>query len=99
MVIKKDFIQKRQVIKFLLYKKYFFVLKLKIKIKKLFPSRIINSLFEDAKIEPPGNLSLYINRLKERKFIQIPSKYGDKNRYAELTEEGRQHLEEKSTSL
>ena len=59
----------------------------------------INSLFEDAKIEPPGNLSLYINRLKERKFIQIPSKYGDKNRYAELTEEGRQHLEEKSTSL
>ena len=63
------------------------------------PPRIINSLFEDAKIEPPGNLSLYINRLKERKFIQIPSKYGDKNRYAELTEEGRQHLEEKSTSL
>ena len=63
------------------------------------PPRTINSLFEDAKIEPPGNLSLYINRLKERNFIKIPSKYGDKNRYAELTGEGRQHLEEKSASL
>ena len=62
------------------------------------PPRVIDQIFEDAGLEPPGNLSLYINRLKERKFIQIPSKYGDKNRYAELTEEGRQHLEEKSTS-
>jgi len=63
------------------------------------PPRTINTLFEDAKIEPPGNLSLYINRLKERNFIQIPAKFGDKNRYAELTDEGRLHLEEKSASL
>lgn len=60
------------------------------------PPRAINSLFEDANIEPPGNLSLYINRLKERNFLKIPSKHGDKNRYAELTKEGRKHLEEKS---
>ena len=63
------------------------------------PPRVINSLFEDAKIEPPGNLSLYINRLKERNFLKIPSKHGDKNRYAELTEEGRKHLEEKSERM
>lgn len=63
------------------------------------PPRVINSLFEDANIEPPGNLSLYINRLKERNFLKIPSKHGDKNRYAELTEEGRKHLEEKSENM
>lgn len=63
------------------------------------PPRVINSLFEDAKIDPPGNLSLYINRLKERNFLKIPSKHGDKNRYAELTEEGRKHLEEKSERM
>ena len=63
------------------------------------PPRVINTLFEDARIEPPGNLSLYINRLKERNFLKIPSKYGDKNRYAELTEEGRKHLEDKSENM
>ena len=63
------------------------------------PPRVINSLFEDAEIEPPGNLSLYINRLKERNFLKIPSKHGDKNRYAGLTEEGRKHLEEKSERM
>ena len=63
------------------------------------PPRVINTLFEDARIEPPGNLSLYINRLKERNFLKIPSKHGDKNRYAELTEEGRKHLEDKSENL
>ena len=63
------------------------------------PPRVINSLFDDAKIEPPGNLSLYINRLKERNFLKIPSKHGDKNRYAELTEEGRKHLEDKSEKM
>lgn len=63
------------------------------------PPRVINSLFEDARIEPPGNLSLYINRLKDRNFLKIPSKHGDKNRYAELTDEGREHLEEKSERM
>ena len=62
------------------------------------PPRIINTLFEDANIEPPGNLSLYINRLKEKKFLVIPKKHGEKNRYAQLTKEGRLHLEEKSTN-
>ena len=62
------------------------------------PPRVINTLFEDANIDPPGNLSLYINRLKERSFIMIPDKHGDKNRYAQLTEGGRLHLEEKSAT-
>ena len=48
MEIKKDFIQKRQEIKFLVDKKYFFDLQLKKKIKKLFPSRIINSIYFDT---------------------------------------------------
>ena len=48
MEIKKDFTQKRQEIKFLVDKKYFFDLQLKKKIKKLFPSRIINSIYFDT---------------------------------------------------
>ena len=30
------------------------------------PPRVINALFDQSNIEPPGNLSLYINRLRER---------------------------------
>ena len=36
------------------------------------PPRVINALFEQANIEPPGNLSLYINRLIEKEFLSIP---------------------------
>ena len=53
------------------------------------PPRVINQLFSDAKIDPPGNLSLYLNRLRERKFLVIPPGKEDKNRFAHLTEEGR----------
>ena len=60
------------------------------------PPRIINALFEQANIEPPGNLSLYINRLIEKEFLSIPKKHGEKNRFAELTEAGRKHLENKA---
>jgi len=60
------------------------------------PPRVINSLFEQANIEPPGNLSLYINRLIEKEFLSIPKKHGEKNRFAELTEAGRKHLENKA---
>ena len=60
------------------------------------PPRVINALFEQADIEPPGNLSLYINRLHEKEFLTIPKKHGDKNRFAELTEAGRKHLENKA---
>ena len=35
------------------------------------PPRVINALFEEANIEPPGNLSLYINRLREKDFLLI----------------------------
>ena len=44
----KDNIQKRQEIKFLVNKKFFFDLKLEKKINKLFPSRIINSIYFDT---------------------------------------------------
>ena len=62
------------------------------------PPRTINALFEQADIEPPGNLSLYINRLRDKKFLTIPKKHGDKNRYAELTEAGRKHIENKANN-
>lgn len=62
------------------------------------PPRVINQLFEDAKIDPPGNLSLYLNRLRERNFLMIPAGKEDKNRFAHLTEEGRAHLDKRSTS-
>ena len=62
------------------------------------PPRIINQLFSDAKIDPPGNLSLYLNRLRERKFLVIPPGKEDKNRFAHLTEEGRAHLDKRSTA-
>lgn len=60
------------------------------------PPRVIIALFEQANIEPPGNLSLYINRLIEKEFLSIPKKHGEKNRFAELTEAGRKHLENKA---
>ena len=62
------------------------------------PPRTINKLFEDAGINPPGNLSLYLNRLREREFLVIPEKMGDKNRYAVLTQAGRDHLDKRSNS-
>jgi DNA-binding MarR family transcriptional regulator len=62
------------------------------------PPRVINQLFEDAKITPPGNLSLYLNRLRERNFLMIPPGKEDKNRFAHLTEEGRAHLDKRSTA-
>ena len=55
--------------------------------------RIINQLFEDAGMEAPGNLSLYLNRLRERKFLVIPDGSEDKNRFAVLSDEGRAHLD------
>ena len=62
------------------------------------PPRVIDQLFSDAKIEPPGNLSLYLNRLRERNFLVIPPGKEDKNRFAHLTEEGRAHLDKRSTA-
>jgi len=60
------------------------------------PPRVIMTLFEDAGIMAPGNLSLYINRLRERGFLIIPPSAHDKNRYAVLTPEGRAHLDKRS---
>ena len=60
------------------------------------PPRVINQLFEDAGMESPGNLSLYLNRLRERNFLIIPSANEDKNRFAILSEEGRAHLNKRS---
>lgn len=62
------------------------------------PPRVINQLFEDAGMESPGNLSLYLNRLRERNFLIIPSGNEDKNRFAVLSAEGRAHLDKRSTN-
>ena len=62
------------------------------------PPRIVNELFTDAGIEPPGNLSLYLNRLKERNFLMVPSGKDDKNRFAILTPEGQAHLDKRSNA-
>ncbi len=61
------------------------------------PPRVINQLFEDANLPTPGNLSLYLNRLRERGFLQIPNNANGKNRYAVLTSEGRAHLDSRSS--
>ena len=60
------------------------------------PPRAINQLFEDAGMQAPGNLSLYLNRLRERNFLVIPEGSVDKNRFAILSEEGRAHLDKRS---
>ncbi len=62
------------------------------------PPRVVDQLFTDAGIEPPGNLSLYLNRLKERGLLMVPVEYGDKNRFSLLTDAGRAHLDKQSTS-
>ena len=62
------------------------------------PPRVINQLFEDAGMESPGNLSLYLNRLRERNFLIIPTGNEDKNRFAILSVEGRAHLDKRSTN-
>ena len=62
------------------------------------PPRIVNELFIDAGIEPPGNLSLYLNRLKDRNFLMVPADKDDKNRFAILTPEGQAHLDKRSNA-
>ena len=62
------------------------------------PPRIVNDLFIDAGIEPPGNLSLYLNRLKDRNFLMVPADKDDKNRFAILTPEGQAHLDKRSNA-
>jgi hypothetical protein len=61
------------------------------------PPRVIHGLFTDAGINSPGNLSLYLNRLRERGLLSFPVGDGNnKNRYAVLTTEGRAHLDKRS---
>ena len=60
------------------------------------PPRIITDLFADAELEPTKNLSLYLNRLLEKNFLSIPSSSSEKNRNANLTPEGRTHLDKLS---
>ena len=62
------------------------------------PPRVVNDLFADAGIDPPGNLSLYLNRLKERNFLMVPTGKDDKNRFAILTPEGQAHLDKRSNA-
>ena len=60
------------------------------------PPRVVARLFEDAGLEAPGNLSLYLNRLRERGLLEIPEIGGGKNRYVVLTPAGRRHLDERT---
>ena len=60
------------------------------------PPRTILDLFEAAGVDKPGNLSLYMNRLRERGFLVTPPSAKEKNRYAILTPEGRAHLDKRS---
>ena len=61
------------------------------------PPRVLQQLFDDAGMEHPGNLSLYLNRLRERGFLTFPAGNGNKkNRFAILTTEGRSHLDGRS---
>ena len=60
------------------------------------PPRVIDQLFIDAGLEPPGNLSLYLNRLREKGFLVTPPSAKEKNRYAILTPEGRAHHDKRS---
>jgi len=60
------------------------------------PPRVIMDLFSDAELEPPKNLSLYLNRLFEKKYLSTPSDSSGKNRNANLTSEGRTHLDKLS---
>ena len=60
------------------------------------PPRVIDQLFIDAGLEPPGKLSLYLNRLREKGFLVTPPSAKEKNRYAILTPEGRAHLDKRS---
>ena len=61
------------------------------------PPRVLEQLFIDSNMDAPGNLSLYLNRLRERNYIQYPAGEGNKkNRYAILTTEGRAHLDGRS---
>jgi hypothetical protein len=62
------------------------------------PPRVVNQLFTDSGIEPPGNLSLYLNRLKDRNFLMVPDGHDDKNRFAILTPEGQAHLDKRSNA-
>ena len=60
------------------------------------PPRVLEELFLDAGINPPRNLSLYLNRLIERRMITYPASGEKKNRYCVLTTEGRSHLDNRS---
>lgn len=60
------------------------------------PPRVIQALFDDAGLVAPGNLSLYINRLRERGFLTAPPDAQDKNRFAVPTPEGLAHLDQRA---
>ena len=62
------------------------------------PPRVVNELFTDAGIDPPGNLSLYLNRLKERNFLMVPTGKEEKHRFAILTRQGQAHLYKRSSA-
>ena len=62
------------------------------------PPRVVNELFTDAGIDPPGNHTLSLTRLKERNFLMVPTGKEEKNRFAILTRQGQAHLDKRSSA-
>tara|TARA_B100000214_G_C23960482_1_gene624984 strand:- start:1462 stop:2037 length:576 start_codon:yes stop_codon:yes gene_type:complete len=59
------------------------------------PPRKIEDLFVNAKLPVPKNLSLYLNRLKEKNFLDYEKGKPEKNRFLILTKDGRDYLDSK----
>ena len=59
------------------------------------PPRKIEDLFVDAELPVPKNLSLYLNRLKEKSFLDYQKGKPEKNRFLILTKDGKDYLDSK----
>jgi len=59
------------------------------------PPRKIENLFMEAKLPVPKNLSLYLNRLKEKNMLDYVEGKPEKNRFLKLTRDGREYLDSK----
>jgi len=56
------------------------------------PPRMIQQLIEDAGVAAPSNISLYVNRLHEKGYVELPEGEGQRNRWAKVSDAGIQHL-------
>ena len=59
------------------------------------PPRKIEDLFLGANLPVPKNLSLYLNRLKDKNMLDYAEGKPEKNRFLILTRDGREYLDSK----